>query len=388
MSFINYLKIARILLLLNLPFGVIGTFLDIRDLSTYMILLPMTFLDFIFLSSNYTKLKFNKIEILLIVLVLCSVIIGLLNTLSLTRRHISDLTNPLFLILKIVIFRSYIFESIPFLKKFIPLLAKQLFYVGFGSILLFFVLSFYKSMYAGITPTVHPFFIDGMTKGNGLSQVASILIILLSGKRALLISSSIIFILYQILIKKKGKIILYIFVAFFSLSFLISYLGLNVEGISAFEKYKWTYELYMDNKDDLNYDSEILNTLTAGRLAEIQGATKVMSPLDYIIGKGVGFTYTYFSQSLNEDMTEYANLHFSPLGIITKYGFIFYFVFMFYIFSSLTKFSTNGYLSILFGLYIIATLIDMLFAYTIFVDPIIPIALGFLTNRKRFEYEI
>ncbi len=388
MSFINYLKIARILLLLNLPFGVIGTFLDIRDLSTYMILLPMTFLDFIFLSSNYTKLKFNKIEILLIVLVLCSVIIGLLNTLSLTRRHISDLTNPLFLILKIVIFRSYIFESIPFLKKFIPLLAKQLFYVGFGSILLFFVLSFYKSMYAGITPTVHPFFIDGMTKGNGLSQVASILIILLSGKRALLISSSVIFILYQILIKKKGKIILYIFVAFFSLSFLISYLGLNVEGISAFEKYKWTYELYMDNKDDLNYDSEILNTLTAGRLAEIQGATKVMSPLDYIIGKGVGFTYTYFSQSLNEDMTEYANLHFSPLGIITKYGFVFYFVFMFYIFSSLTKFSTNGYLSILFGLYIIATLIDMLFAYTIFVDPIIPIALGFLTNRKRFEYEI
>lgn len=388
MSFINYLKIARILILLNLPLAVIGTFLDIRDFSTYLILMPMTLFDLIFLGSNFKKLKFYKIEILLIFLLFFSVIIGFVNTLSFTRRHISDLTNPLFFILKIVIFRVYIFESIPFLKKFIPLLAKQLFYVGFASILLFYILSFYKFMYAGITPIIHPFFIDGMTKGNVLSQVASILIILLSGKRALLISSSIIFILYHVLIRKKGRVILYIFAAFFSLSFLISYLGLSGDGISAFEKYKWTYELYMDNKDDLNYDSEILNTLTAGRLAEIQGATKLMSPCDYIIGKGIGFTYTFFSQSINEDMTEYANLHFSPLSLITKYGFIFYFVFMFYIFSSLSKFSTNGYLSILFGLYVIATLIDMLFAFTIFVDPLIPISLGFLTNSKRFEYEI
>jgi hypothetical protein len=30
----------------------------------------------------------------------------------------------------------------------------------------------------------------------------------------------------------------------------------------------------------------------------------------------------------------------------------------------------------------------MLFAFTIFVDPLIPISLGFLTNSKRFEYEI
>jgi hypothetical protein len=241
-------------------------------------------------------------------------------------------------------------------------------------------------MYAGITPTIHPFLIDAMIKGKGLSQAASVIVVFLSGKRALLISCSVIFIVYQVLIKKKGKLILYVFTAFFSLSFLISYLRLNADGISAFEKYKWTYELYLENKDDLDFDSEILNTLSAGRLSEIQGATKVMSPLDYVIGKGVGFTYTYYLQTENKDVTDYANLHLSPLSLITKYGLIFYLVLMFYLFSSLYKFSTNGYLSILFGLYIVASLIDMLFAYIIFIDPFIPIALGFLTKRRRFNY--
>jgi hypothetical protein len=57
-------------------------------------------------------------------------------------------------------------------------------------------------------------------------------------------------------------------------------------------------------------------------------------------------------------------------------------MFLIYVFYNLYGFRDKGFIAILFGLYLVGYLTDMLFAYIIFVDPLIPIALGYLSFNK------
>lgn len=383
MKILNYLNFLKFFILINLPISIIGTFLGIRDYTTYLILIPFTLLDLVFILSNLKKITIKKIEVFLILLLIISFAIGICNTLSISRRHLTDFTNPFFFILKIIVIRKFLSNDQTYLNQFINQFSRQLFISGFISILIFYFLSRFKPMYAGITPTTHPFFIIGMIKNSVPILLSSFFVVLLSGKRALLLSSLIIFIIYQIVIKKKGKLIFKFALIVVFGSILFSFLGLKMEGISALEKYKWTIETIQENKENITLDSEILNVITAGRLEEVNGATKTMNTLDYFVGKGVGFTYTYTSEALDFENNEYSNLHFTPLSIISKYGIIFFIILFIYITGILHGFKKFGNLSIFFGLYVLASLIDMLFAYTIFVDPLIPLALGYLSNKNK-----
>lgn len=384
--FRKYLSIVRILSVVNLPLGVIGTFGDFRDFTTYLFLLPFLCLDLLFIILFFNEMKFKKMEIILCFLIFISVIVGVLNN-ELSRRILTDFTGPIFFILKIVIFRSYFKSNMSeeYLASFMKKLAKYLIVSGLFSLVLFFALSRLKPMYSGITPITHPYLTLGLMNGSLFKQVLAFSVALLSGKRALLISSIIIILCFKFLIQKKVKAI----VLFSFGSFLIVIIGLNLgidlNSISAIEKYKWTYETFKSSKVELTLkdDDGIMGLLTAGRSSEVASALSTMETEDYFLGKGVGFTYTLASESLEESVTGYSNVHFTPLSLITKYGVIFTFLFIFYIFNSLKGFKYNGALAIFFGLYVIGVLVDMLFAYVIFVDPILPLALGFLVYRKQ-----
>jgi hypothetical protein len=384
MKFIKYLTIAKYLILFNLPISVLGTFFDIRDTTTYFILIPFTLLDIYYIFTNYRIIKLNKIELSLIFFIFLSIIIGFKNTFDLNRRYLTDVSNPLLFILKISLFRKIFlnkYNRILF-QFFLNKISLSLFKIGFISIFLFFLLSFYKSMYAGLTPTTHPYFILNLIRSNYRNQFLSFLLIIASGKRALLLSSVLIFFLFQVYIKKNGKIFLYSFLFIIILGFFISFLNLDDENGSALEKYKYTYDLIVDNIDKIQVDSDVFNRITAGRASEVVGVLDVMNSSDYLLGRGIGFTYTYYSQTENEDITGYANLHFTPLSLISKYGLIFTLILYAFIFKSLHRFNSNSKYILFFTLFVIGSLIDMLFAYSIFVDPLIPLSIGYLYSKK------
>ena len=384
MKFIKYLTIAKYLILFNLPISVLGTFFEFRDTTTYFILIPFTLLDIYYIFTNYRTIKLNKIEITLIFFIFLSILIGFKNSLEINRRYLTDVSNPLLFILKISLFRKiFLFKHNRLLLQiFLNKISFSLFKIGLVSIFLFFILSFFKSMYAGLTPTTHLYFILNLIKLNYRNQFFSFLLIIFSGKRALLVSSILIFFLFQIYIKKNGKIFLYSFLFITILALLISFLKLDDENGSAIEKYKYTYDLIVDNIDNIQIDSEVFNKITAGRASEVVGVLEVMNSSDYFTGKGIGFTYTYYSQTENEDITGYANLHFTPLSLISKYGLIFTLILYAYIFKSLHRFNSNSKYTLFFTLFVIGSLIDMLFAYSIFVDPLIPLSIGFLYSKK------
>lgn len=383
--FRSYLKLVQLFIIVNLPLAVIGTFGGFRDVTTYLFLVPMLILDTFFIFLNLRRLKFSFLELFLVFLLLISLLIGLYHY-PLSKRILPDITNPLYFILKIVVIRICLREKDDsvWLLAFVKKTAFLLIVSGFFSIVVFIILSRIKSMYAGLTPNTHPFLILGLLNASSFNQLFALIIALLSGKRALLVSSLVILIVYRFYIKRSFKAVFYFVLSFVFIYITIVNLKINTDSIGALEKYKWTFEVYKESEIEFSLEDEsgIIELLSGGRLAEINSAIKGMDLTDYIIGNGIGFTYIYKSDLLEFDIQGNSNLHFTPLSIVTKYGLIFLFFLLFYIFKTLYSFRSNGYLSIFMGMYVVAALVDMLFAYVLFVDPLIPIALGYLSFNK------
>lgn len=380
-----YLFITLWLTVILLPFGILGTFFGIREIITQSTLLIFSSLDVLLILIYLKKVSFTKLELILIFLILLSIPIGLIHANTYDRRLLTDLINPLFFILKCSIFRKLFSDdnNQTLLDTFVAQFIKASFYLAVCSIIIYYILTRFRPMYAGITPITHPFFISSLLKGNLIGQLASIVVVLFSGKRALLISSIVIFLIYRVYIQKKVKGIILLVFVFFGVGLTAIWVSNNTTSIAAINKYKWTYEKFSESDIELSLDDEtgVIDLLTGGRLAEVQGALKVMEPVDYWFGRGIGFTYTFSSPIYDKEVKGYSNLHFTPLSIITKYGCVFFVFFLSYIFYNMRGFRKKGFLGIFFGLYLIGLLIDMLFAYVIFVDPIIPIAIGILSVK-------
>jgi hypothetical protein len=381
--FKRYLNIIVFLACWNLPLSIIGTFFDFREATTYLVLIIGLGLDSLIIALNIKRVRFNFFELVLIVLLILSSVIGIINNASLDRRMLTDLLNPLFFVLKITIFRRIIFfqGGHAFLNEKWRYYGVQLFKFSFITVILFLVLSQIRTMYAGIGLTTHPFLVHSLQSSSFVSVFFTFIVVLLTGKRALIISSIILVLVYMIFVKRN-----LVKTCIFSVVLLLAIYSIDFKSlnISAIDKYTWTYELYLENDVQINLedDNEYLDAISGGRMCEITGATSKMRTLDYIIGRGIGFTYEYTNRNDDEFFPKYANLHFTPLSIITKYGLIFFAVLALYILHTLGGFRNSSALRIFFGLYVIGVSIDSLFAYVIFVDPLIPIALGYLSFNK------
>ena len=380
--FKKYLNIIVFLACWNLPLSIVGTFFDFREATTYLVLIIGLVLDTLIIILNIKKVRFNFFELVLIALLVSSTVIGIVNNASLDRRILTDLLNPLFFVFKIAVFRLIIFNDrgIIFLDEKWRYYAKQLFKFSFITLVLFLVLSQLRPMYAGIGLTTHPFLVHSLQSKSFVNVIFTFIVVLLTGKRALIISSIILVLIYMVYVKRN--LIRMCLISLF-LMLVIYITDFNSLNVSAVNKYIWTYELYIENGVQLNLedDNHYLDVISGGRLGEITGATKEMRPIDYLIGRGIGFTYEYINPN-SDEFPKYANLHFSPLSIITKYGIIFFAVLVLYILYTLRGFRNSSALGIFFGLYVIGVFIDSFFAYVVFVDPLFPLALGSLSGKK------
>ena len=379
-----YLKLTLLISLINLPIGIIGTFLDFRDFSIYIILSSVFLVDSIFLVSLIRYIKIKYIELFLLLLIFLSLIIGLINN-DFSRSFIVDFINPIYFILKIALFRNFFSkdEVIKFVKENISLASKYLFIFSFLTIILFYIFSTIDNLYVGNGLTTHPFLILSILSGSIYQTILVFFIVIISGKRALLLSSIFLIIFSQVKIVKKIPYKFLIIITVFSFSFY-SYFSADLDEYLSLGKYIWTYDKLVESEFDFNLDNELINLASAGRLGEINAAVNKMNFFDFIIGKGVGYKYDYIDL-YGEIVQNYNNLHFTPIGLILKYGFL-YFIFLFYyILKNLKNIANYGYLNIFFGLYLIALLVDMMFAFSIFIDPFLPIALGYLSIPKKIK---
>ena len=377
-----YLKLTLFISLINLPIGIIGTAFGFRDFAVYLILISVFLLDSFFLFKFFKFIKINTIEFLLLLLVFISIFIGLINN-DFSRSFITDFINPIYFILKICLFRHvFVKDEIKeFIKKNISLASKYLFTFSFLALILFYIFSNYVEIYVGNGLTTHPFLILSILSGSIFQIILVFLIVLMSGKRALLLSSIIIIIYSQIKIIKKIPLKFIIISSVFSFS-IYSYFVIDFDNYLSIGKYIWTYDKLVESGFDFTLDNQLINIASAGRLGEINAVASKMNFVDFIIGKGVGFKYQY-ERLDGELMSNYNNIHFTPFGLITKYGLIFFIFLSYYIFRNLKNISKYGYLNVFFGLYLIGLLIDMIFAYSIFIDTFLPIAIAYLAIQKK-----
>lgn len=382
--FVNqYLKLLLFLSFINGPINLIGSALGEREITTYIILYSGLFIDLFLVGVNSKNLRLKPVEQFLIFLLIFSFFYGVVNNPDGGRRYITDSLIPMMLILKVIVFRNYAIgivnqnKIIRFLKSY----SMYLFVSAIITTVLFYILLPYYPMYVGLTPILYPFLTTNIVFFNWINLLIAVILILLSGKRAILVGTLIILFFHKIVFEKKiikTSLIIAIIFSFFSWAITNNFDYFMQQ--EAFSKYNWTVELLLSDDFKLN-NTDLLDLISGGRMAEIEGSLRGIKWYEYIIGRGSGFTYDLLSNTYGY-VKNHSNAHFTPVALITKYGILFYITFMIYIISTLIKarkgLNRNNKYNLIVILITIGTLVDSCFAYVFFIDNFLPIGLGFL----------
>ncbi|WP_124980824.1 hypothetical protein [Nonlabens xiamenensis] len=362
----------------SLPFlGLLGIFLSalrtaLESTATVYLLIATAVLDcfVVIIGRKYLNRPFIYFICLLL---LISIFVGLFNGVELSRRYITDVTNPLFFFCKVYIFKEY-WQRNDF-QSYVKFYSKIAF---LGSVVLLPV-AYYIYSSAGVNrvaifpPLELPF--AQYFNGNFIYLIAALLLILLYGKRAQLFGAIATFIAGVLLFKKR-QIIRYLFLGVAGV-FLLVFLFQEYSDNNAIRRLNYSYEKFQEGS---NWE-EGLALISAGRDDEINSILQlVKTDADYFFGLGVGFTYD-LGVYIDKDV---ANVHFSPIGFWSKYGIVFTLTIYIFLIRGLTlrpKIKDLGYkiayLTFLF------CFIESFFSYSLFVTPLTAISLGYLYKDNK-----
>jgi hypothetical protein len=361
-----------------------ASFFQLRDQLTQISLLFFFVIDLGFITSFVIMrdVKFERIEVFLIVLILFSLFRSIFfGQNEISRRIITDITNPVFFLFKIAIIRNYLPEDVG-LDVFIKKGVKYLFVTSILIVSLLMVLGRYIFIYAGFTPPVEFPFSFYLINGNIFYGIITFIVIVLSGKRSYLLASLVVLIIYFLSFNKRSRLPFIIVSGFLIVLLFISIpFFLNYEN-GAIGKYAFTINTFRELEIDFNDEKflESVDLISGGRLAEITNSVKNFSFWDNLFGRGPGFTYSYENSNPELTSESYSNVHFTPINLFTKYGLVFSILFLSYLVKA-TFISSENKLHIFFQLTLIMYLIEMLFSYNIFVEPLIPFCLAFLKSK-------
>lgn len=315
------------------------------------------------------KYVMNKTILFILLLLFINFIVGLLNENELTRRYITDFTNPFFFFSKIFIFAFYwrFYDFSKYVKYYLK--------VAFLGSIILLPLTYYLFYNAGATrlsifPPMELPFSYFMQTGRAYFFL-SFVVIILYGKRAQFIGA-IFSLVLTTLFFKKNEIIKYTFIILIGI-YGLNYLTKEYSNNLAISRLITTVESFQESSNA----EEGFEQISLGRTAEVEAIMAEMNDTsDYIFGKGLGFTYT-----LNFDVIykEYANAHFSPVSFLTKYGIIFVLFFYYFLLSVMLKrikyYPAHYLTAIGTCLFVFA---ESFFAYSFFVTPIFVVVFGYI----------
>jgi hypothetical protein len=328
----------------------------------YEALLFMTVLDGLVLILGIRYLN-NRIVLIVLFLLIISMIVGLFNGNEISRRYITDMTNPLFFFGKIYIFSKY--WKVHCFSKYIKYYAIV---AVIGSILLlpitYFLFHSNSHSRLAIFPPMELPFANYLFTNSITLMLVSLLVIILYGKRAQLVGA-IMVLLYSIIITKKNRL---------KVLFLICLSSILI--VFVFDRFSDNIAISrVQNTIDKYIESGNIESIDSGRSEEIKRVMEDMDSLsDYIFGKGVGYTY-----QLGENK-KHANCHFSPIGFLSKYGIVFT-LFIYAYFIMLFKKKHKKHLDHLYKTalgVVYFVFIESFFAYAIFVTLILPVAISYI----------
>lgn len=369
----------------NTIMATVGSFLDLRGPITQVYLVGLLLFDlgFVIYGIHFRKLSFKPIELLLIALLLFSFFkMTVFNPFTFSRRIFTDLSNPLLFILKIALLRRCLHEE-QNLNAVLKRFSRYLFIASAVTIVTFFIYSRIRSIYVGMTPPIEIPFAFNLLGGSYLKAFSSFVIILFSGKRSFLLASLIVFIAYSFFIHKKYWAAKFTGLAVIVLLFMTLVPVLINSEFAAIQKYVFTFTTLLESDIELGSEEyfDIVDRVSGGRFSEISYSLQSFKQFDFVFGKGPGYTYRLEHEASDFVDAEYSNVHFTPINLFSKYGIIFTGSLFFYLLQPL--FRRNGIdkrrtlFKMLFSMY----LIEMLFAFNIFVEPLIPFCLGYLTYK-------
>lgn len=379
-----YLMGLLVVSILQSPLILVGTGLGIRSVFILSFLLIFLTMDLVLILAYIARIKFQKLEAILVLLIAISFVIGLVKTPDFTRRHITDFLMPFSFFLKIVIFRNVFgrFANVEyFARRYFPKYVIWTFLSGAILILGFYILVKFVPMYLGLTPNFYPFIFTELIKGSISKVCLGIVFIFFSGKRSMLLASFAVILFYLLFLKGNRWLNISIIVISLVLG-SVAFSKVDLTQLTAFRKYRWSYKMIKEAKD---VDLELIDLILGGRVAEFVGIVRVMSVNDYIIGKGVGFTYLLDSKSYGVE-EHHASAHFTPLSIVSKYGIIFYMFLSVFTVRSLARAfrrdNKDDLVMRFFILYVVAVNIDFIFAYGVFTNKFYPIALAYMNKSN------
>lgn len=340
--------------------------------SEYMLLLSAIF-DLFIVLTGWKKLINNKIITLVLILLLISLIVGLFNN-EMSRRFITDFTNPFFFFAKIYIFKIY-WQKYDFSLYVTKYYIRAAFW-GSLALLPFVYLLFSRAgaTRMAIFPPMELPFSYHMQSG-GLFFFVSLIIILLYGKRAQLIGAVLTFFMYIILFKKK-QIVKYLVIAICG-SFALWYIFENYSDNYAVSRLSSTFTQVEDNRQGG------VEGVAGSRAVEIESILREMTgAVDYIFGKGFGFEYHF---EFNQTNKMHSNAHFTPVALLSKYGTfftLFIYLYFFYCFFNFKRknFDLPYFTALGTCLFVF---FESFFSYALFVTPIFPVALGYILYRQQ-----
>jgi hypothetical protein len=360
-----YLIILPLIALLGIILSIFRIAFSIDYVQLYILFGTSLDLIIIILGRKYLS---KKIILFVFYILMFSVLVGLIQGNEITRRYITDFTNPFFFFCKIYIFKA--FWEVNDFKKFIRYYTK----IGVIGSLILLPITYYIFSLAGasrmaIFPPMELPFSYFLQSNNVLFLLISFIIIILYGKRAQLVGAMVTLFIFKLYLSRK-KLLLN--VTLITLSFFLFLLSLKYFSDNlAINRINYTIEQFQDSGT-----SGVANT----RILEVEAILSEMnSVVDFFFGKGIGFTY-YYEHTADSSRS---NAHFSPLSFISQYGFIFTMFLYYYlirtIFKKTKKRSSNYNIAAITCIFIF---IESFFAYTLFVTPIFPLAFGYLKTRK------
>lgn len=328
-------------------------------------------------------------EVLLLLIPFLDLVIGFVNE-QVGRDFFSDFFNALTFVLILMYYRSHpncvsrsdlhylarweligtIFSLVTY--KIFPLIGYPIKSVGMVSNFLLFPLSYflaYKSKW----------------------WIATAIVILIGGKRGVMISAGVIICYYLAFDKRRGGRSVLAIVSITIFLFAGIYFTKSPENIALLPS---NMQRVAQRFMRVNPFSEYMDLHSDGRLDEIEGALRKfeLNPINILFGKGNGYVYnTYHDGQLSVENNH--NVHFTPVSFLTRYGVIYmiaFYIDYIWILIKSTKIirrKENHQFIMCITLYLVGTFIDQFTVFLPYSDYQFMICLGLMNGILLYNYD-
>lgn len=238
---------------------------------------------------------------------------------------------------------------------------------------------FYTSGYSNLLPLIY--FMHTSPVGTFITSI----LIIISNKRGAYLMAIVVISIFLVNRKKKLSIKIKSVVKIISIILVIFFGYLTIGGG---EKITEFYNMISQRLESFTKIENIqdLDVASSGRVKEITSSIEGFTPLDWIIGKGFGFTYEVDRGYI---ITKEHNIHFTPMTLVVRHGLIYTVVFYFLVFvvlrrsyNMLIRSSDRMVLGIPFY-YVLGGLIYSFTAYSVYIDLLFFFMFGHLVTLSK-----